>query len=302
MNDVSPSVVSESNYEKQKKALKSTEVGATRDRRLLQGIQMTLSGGGHASKLSRNKNKSPERDVNIANADELIEKFNSMCLDKRCSAKDIKNLLTARNVTKFDTKDWQRISDMLFDAALRNSDIYFAVDMAICLIGYKEFQTSFADRISDEMSSFALTPQIADAALPELVAQLLTAQWPRVHSRSNFESNEILYQIITQLKGWIMAITDEVVVLWFLSRDEEDVNMMSRCASGLAEICNYGKRRFWLKWPELLDDIYLAAEEVLTSNSQISRLPNLILFIETVMIITRWVLPVPKDTHLLVCK
>lgn len=62
------------------------------------------------------------------------------------------------------------------------------------------------------MSSFALTPQIADAALPELVAQLLTAQWPRVHSRSNFESNEILYQIITQLKGWIMAITDEVIV------------------------------------------------------------------------------------------
>lgn len=151
---------------------------------------------------------------------------------------------------------------MLFEIALRNSDIYFSVDMAICLIGYKEFQTSFANRIGDEMSSFALIPQIADAALPELVAQLLTAQWPRVHARCDFESNEILFQIITQLEGWIMAITDE---------DEEDTNMMSRCAMGLAEICNYGKRRFWLKWPELLDKIYFAAEEVLTSNSQLSR-------------------------------
>lgn len=47
--------------------------------------------------------------------------------------------------------------------------------------------------------------------------------------------------------------------------------MMSRCAQGLAEICSYGKRRFWLKWPELLDEIYSAAEDVLTSNTQLSR-------------------------------
>lgn len=67
------------------------------------------------------------------------------------------------------------------------------------------------------MSSFALTPQIADEALPELVAQLLTANWPRAHARSNFESNEILFQIITQLKRWIMAITDEVFIVLYTS-------------------------------------------------------------------------------------
>lgn len=52
---------------------------------------------------------------------------------------------------------------------------------------------------------------------------------------------------------------------------EEDGEMMSRCALGLAEICRSAQRRLWLKWPELVDEVYVAIQNVLTSTLPINK-------------------------------
>lgn len=75
---------------------------------------------------------------------------------------------------------------------------------------HKSLQSSFAERISSEMSSYVLCPEIAKTSLPHVVALLLVAPWPRTHSHSNLESNQILYTIISVIKGWIITIVDQV--------------------------------------------------------------------------------------------
>lgn len=84
-----------SDEQKQRKALKSAEINARRDRRLLQGIQMTLSGGKRGGRIPRRNNTSPESEANVESAEDLVEKFNAMCLDKASSANDISKDLDA---------------------------------------------------------------------------------------------------------------------------------------------------------------------------------------------------------------
>ncbi|KHN75059.1 Uncharacterized protein Tcan_12599 [Toxocara canis] len=223
-----------------------------RDRRLLNSIQSTLSAGRPLQRRHKNAAEPPDSASLPSNAEDIIAKMSAMTIDNQSSAYDLRRLLSAHEVQELGDETWSRVGALLADSAFREGDAHFAVDMAVLVIDRKAFQSSFAERISSEMSSYILCPEIAKTSLPQVVALLLVASWPRAHSRSNLESNEVLYTIISAIKGWIITVTDEV---------EEDAELMSRCAIALGEICRFAQRRLWMKWPELVDEIYVAIQD-----------------------------------------
>lgn len=60
------------------------------------------------------------------------------------------------------------------------------------------------------MSNYILVGEKTIQGLPELVAHLLIANWPREHARCDLESNDILFCIISSIKGWLETIIGEV--------------------------------------------------------------------------------------------
>uniref|UniRef100_A0A915BJX1 DUF7627 domain-containing protein n=1 Tax=Parascaris univalens TaxID=6257 RepID=A0A915BJX1_PARUN len=243
-----------------KRDLSATE----RNRRLLNSIQSTLNAGRsmHRHLDDNATNTLVDSDHLPSSAEDIVAKIAAMSIDRQSSAHDMKRLLLAHDMQKLDDETWSRIGTLLADSVFHDNDAHFAIDMIILIVDHKSVQSSFAERISSEMSSYVLCPEIAKASLPHVVALLLVAQWPRSHSHSNLESNQILYTIISVIKGWIITIVDQV---------EEDGEMMSRCALGLAGICRSAQRRLWLKWPELVDEIYVAIQNVLTSTLPINK-------------------------------
>lgn len=75
---------------------------------------------------------------------------------------------------------------------------------------HKGFRSAFAHEISVLMSNYVIVGGKADQKLPELVAFLLVANWPREHARCDLESNDILFCIISSIKGWLETIIGEV--------------------------------------------------------------------------------------------
>ncbi|VDN51338.1 unnamed protein product [Dracunculus medinensis] len=157
-------------------------------------------------------------------------------------------------MNRFTKDEWNRFSKLLFDSTFNRN---------------KDFQSSFGEKLNSALSSYILCSQIVSESLPTYIGSLLVAAWPRAHSRSNKESNELLYEIISAIKGWLEVITDEVFVsskFKFLFV-EDDSEMVSKCATGLAEICQATQRRLWMQWPELTDEIFMAIRDCLTCNS-----------------------------------
>lgn len=248
-----------------RQSLSKRDLSATeRNRRLLNSIQSTLNAGRSLQRHSDNNatNALVDSGPLPSTAEDIVAKIAAMTIDRQSSAHDMRRLLLTRDVQKLDDETWSRVGSLLADLAFHDGDAHFAVDMIVLVVDHKSLQSSFAERISSEMSSYVLCPEIAKTSLPHVVALLLVAPWPRTHSHSNLESNQILYTIISVIKGWIITIVDQV---------EEDGEMMSRCALGLAEICRSAQRRLWLKWPELVDEVYVAIQNVLTSTLPINK-------------------------------
>lgn len=62
----------------------------------------------------------------------------------------------------------------------------------------------------------------------------------------------------------------------FLQSDESE-ETESRCAVALCELCRYTQRRFWMKWPEFVDECYVAVKDALVSNITLSRFAEILL-------------------------
>lgn len=86
----------------------------------------------------------------------------------------------------------------------------FARILFLMIAEQKGFRSAFAQEINVLMSDYVLFGGKAGQGLPELVAHLLIANWPREHARCDLESNDILFCIISSIKGWLETIIGEV--------------------------------------------------------------------------------------------
>ncbi|EFO24174.2 hypothetical protein LOAG_04313 [Loa loa] len=186
----------------------------------------------------------------VITADELITLFD-LAVNDRCSMHDKFEATINDGNLCLNDEDWNRFACHVASIAVREVR-GFAVTAAIMAVRQKGFRSAFAQEINVLMSNYVLFGGKAEQGLPELVAHLLIANWPREHARCDLESNDILFCIISSIKGWLETIIGEA---------DEIEEVESNCACALYEVCRFAQRKLWMKWPELVDECYAAVRD-----------------------------------------
>uniref|UniRef100_A0A0R3RPE0 RING-type domain-containing protein n=1 Tax=Elaeophora elaphi TaxID=1147741 RepID=A0A0R3RPE0_9BILA len=186
----------------------------------------------------------------VITVDELINLFD-LAVNDHCSMHDsFKCTMNDGNLCLTD-EDWNRFACHVANIAIQEAR-GFAVTAAIMAVRQKGFRSAFAQEINVLMSNYVLVGEKVGQGLPELVARLLIANWPREHARCDLESNDILFCIISSIKGWLETIIGEA---------DEIEEIESNCACALYEVCRFAQRKLWMKWPELVDECYAAVRD-----------------------------------------
>uniref|UniRef100_A0A1I8EH84 DUF7627 domain-containing protein n=3 Tax=Wuchereria bancrofti TaxID=6293 RepID=A0A1I8EH84_WUCBA len=199
-------------------------------------------------------------DSSMITADELISLFD-LAVSDCCSMHD--KFRTAMNEGKLclSDEDWNRFACHVASVAIQEVR-GFAVTAAIMAVRQKSFRSAFAQEINVLMSNYVLLGKKIGQGLPELVAHLLIANWPREHARCDLESNDILFCIVSSIKGWLETIIGEA---------DEIEEIESNCACALYEVCRFAQRKLWMKWPELVDECYAAVRDGITLNITLTK-------------------------------
>ncbi|CAG9531693.1 unnamed protein product [Cercopithifilaria johnstoni] len=211
------------------------------------------------SRLTNSETRKPVGSSMIS-ADELISLFD-LAVDGHCSMHDkFKSTMNDRNLCLSD-EDWNRFACHVASIAVQEVR-GFAITATIMAVRQKGFRSAFAQEINVLMSNYVLVGGKAGQGVPELVAYLLIANWPREHDRYDLESNDILFCIISSIKGWLETIIGE-------ANEIEEIE--SNCACALYEVCHFAQRKLWLKWPELVDECYAAVRDGITLNITLTK-------------------------------
>ncbi|MFH4973401.1 hypothetical protein AB6A40_000110 [Gnathostoma spinigerum] len=229
-----------------------------KNRRMLESIQITLNGGKSAERKNMFVSRRSKNPTAELRSDAIAEKLLSLCSDRVSSLRDIEAFVRSHDLNSLTEDDWQTISSFLLEAGTCQ-DAFQAVDGIVALIKNPSFQAIMGPMISSAMSEFVLNSSCDMGNVIELVSLLLTSRWPHHHERFTLESNAVLYHVISALKGWMNVVSDE---------NEEDEELIFRCASGLAQVCLFSQRKLWINYPEFADDLYAVFKNALTSGSR----------------------------------
>lgn len=125
-----------------------------------------------------------------------------------------------------------------------------------------------AETLKNEVANFLQTPT---SNLPEFLAHLSVARWPRGKNRAVEDSNPILYTVINTIMGWAQFITVDEEILEENENPEDKLELIKICSEALCKFCSIGQRSLWLSFPELFDMIYMATKSLLISNTILER-------------------------------
>ncbi|VDN03523.1 unnamed protein product [Thelazia callipaeda] len=195
----------------------------------------------------------------IVTVDELMDLFDLAVSNKYLKFDELKTVLNDANLTLSD-EDWSKFACHVANTAIQEIR-GFAIDAAILAVGQKGFRSAFAQEVNILMSNYVFEEK-AEQGVPELVAQLLIANWPRAHAHCDLESNDILFCIVSSIKGWLLTIIGET---------DEVEEVESSCACALYEVCRFAQRKLWMKWPELVDECYVAVKNAITLNITLTK-------------------------------
>ncbi|KAM3723745.1 Uncharacterized protein ACO02O_06931 [Dirofilaria immitis] len=209
-------------------------------------------------------------------ADELISLFDRACNDHRSMHDEFKNTMNSGNLS-LSNEDWNRFACHVANIGMHEIR-GFALTAIIMATRQKGFRSAFAQEINVLMSDYVLFGGKTGQGLPEFVAHLLIANWPREHARCDLESNDILFCIISSIKGWLETITGET---------DEIEEVESNCACALYEVCRFAQRKLWMKWPELVDECYAAVKDGITLNGTLTKEARKAL-LDTVIMMHEW--------------
>lgn len=245
---------------------------------MMASLQSALGAPNNGGQLRRNgpRKRSPSDDskFKVGSCDELVERLETMNINVDMSAKELSKLLTV-NLHSLTDEEMDKVADCLCTSAVLHGNAYCIVDLALSVIKNESFQYAMSSRLTALMTDYVFDTESKFDALPEFLANLLVANYPRPHHRAIDSSNVILYTICSALKGWLMVLSarkeepddDE-------AEDEEDdenpPEMAERCAQALSDLCMCAQRRLWIKWPELVDEIYASIKPAIIENPQLS--------------------------------
>jgi len=252
----------------------TAKTAVNRNKRMLAGIQSTLrsrGAGNEAGAISDNTNTASNRNAesdSLMNVDSIIEKLDNVRLNVEKStttAADIQRLIPQAPAS-LDQAEWSRLTKALIDCALVENNAHFAVKICKTLIVHSGFQLAMEEQLPDECARFILTSTIEDrqrySNFCQLFAALLVADYPRRCTKAIAKENSVLFTLISAFKGWVIVVTED--------QDDDNVEgenktteMAEKCAAAIAKVCRFAKRRLWMQWPELVDEIYVAIKSAL---------------------------------------
>lgn len=173
-------------------------------------------------------------------------------------------------------EDIGELCSCLFKSAIDQNNCYYIVDLCTDLSHVKQFQIKMSNCIEEAVSEFLMNSNSRDShlkTLPEFLAHLAVARWPRGSNRAIEDSNVILYTVINTIMGWTQFVTinnddeeknEEII-------DDEKLELIKKCAEALCTFSMMGQRTLWLNYPEVFDSIYVASKSLLISDLLLTR-------------------------------
>uniref|UniRef100_A0A1I7Z1J6 Rap-GAP domain-containing protein n=1 Tax=Steinernema glaseri TaxID=37863 RepID=A0A1I7Z1J6_9BILA len=233
---------------------------AQRGKRMFSSLQSAL-GGPNVRPSRGNVKKVESTSSHRLSCDDLMKELAKLNSDSSdVSFSDLSTFLK-ESVPHLSEEEVQEVAALLCESALLNGNHHIVADLIVATIHIASLREYIAMQIEEVVPKFFFDPDTKYSNLPEFFGQLLVARYPRPHNRSTDASNPILFTVISAVKGWIAT----------LSSEEEEDEMKERCAFGVVGLCRSPKRRLWLCWPELVDEIYAGIEEVLIGSTQMSK-------------------------------
>ncbi|TKR67860.1 hypothetical protein L596_023944 [Steinernema carpocapsae] len=263
---------------------------------MMASLQSALGGPANGQPMRRGLRKqSPGDDARfkVGSCDELVERLETMNLNVDLSARELAKFLVV-NLEQLNDEEMDRVADVLCNSAVEHGNVYCVVDLVLNAIKNVRFQDACAASLSNSMTEYftqeekpkpvdeeseteeEVKPELRPMHpnLPEFLANLLVANYPRPYHRAIDASNVILFTIVSFVKGWLEVLTQSREQQ---SKDEEDdeedpeaAKTLERSALALVDLCNAAQRRLWLKFPELTDEIYLESKRTITESTRLS--------------------------------
>lgn len=167
----------------------------------------------------------------------------------------------------------EKLCSCLFKSAVDQNNSYYIVDLCIELSHVKQFQIEMSTCIKEAVSDFLMSSSdLHLKTLPEFLAHLAVARWPRGYNRAIEDSNIILYTVINTIMGWTQFVTineeneeNEKII------DEEKLKLIKKCTEALCTFSMIGQRTLWLSYPDVFDGIYVASKSLLISEILLTR-------------------------------
>ncbi|KAK0418137.1 hypothetical protein QR680_013392 [Steinernema hermaphroditum] len=243
-----------------------------RNRRMMASLQSALGGpkNGGPRRGARKEAPSDDSQFKVDSCDELVEKLEKMNVNVDMSAKELSKLLTV-NLDSLTEEEMDKVAECLCDSAAHHGNAYCIVELAVAVIKNVSFQDAFSHRLTALITDYIFETDSKTDVLPEFLGNLLVANYPRPHHRAIDGSNVILFTIISSVKGWLMVLGgDQKEADEDAEEEENPPEMVDRCAQALHDLCMAVQRRLWIKWPELVDEIYQGIRPAICENTKLS--------------------------------
>jgi len=274
-NARTPPIQNDPNFISAKNVRKNTPIDGQRDRRFIAIIQASLNNGSTLlpPTLQNARNKSPNNnEKEFTEISQIIGAIKLADDDVCVAVADVKSSLL-RKAGSISNVEFSCLCTAFCESALHQTNLYSIIDLCIELIDNEIFQAEMSESLEKFIIQFVsnLGEGEEDSAhtVPEFLAQLLVARWPRKYKKAIESCNQILFTISNTILGWVQCVNESAI-----EKDEgskTEANLALRCAQGLVQFCMSGQRSIWLNSPELFDDIYSALKNLLTSDISMSR-------------------------------
>uniref|UniRef100_A0A914XL59 DUF7627 domain-containing protein n=1 Tax=Plectus sambesii TaxID=2011161 RepID=A0A914XL59_9BILA len=197
-----------------------------------------------------------------------------------------------RGIDQEDTGEWRSFVDKCVVAyAVQQGHLFIdlAVQISLALIDIEIFQNTMEFVIFQQMSLLMIEAAESDdvtakmQSFCELMAKLLVVNWPRNYSRCMRERNAVLFAVMNIVKGWLIELKKQMD-----APNERMTATCNICAEGLLHLCRVVGRKLWLKWPELVDEMYAVIKPLIVSDDLVAQRSTRLQFLDLYVQINDW--------------
>ncbi|KAH7731450.1 hypothetical protein AAVH_00348 [Aphelenchoides avenae] len=236
---------------------------------------LNITDDDQAKRRPKPKQAPTPRIVSMNSFEDAMERLRMSNSDVGVSISDIKPYLLHCKST-LTAEQCSELASALCQAALEFGNVSFVAELCTIVIDNQEFQAAMADKLTDLVATFVMESDAKLDSLPDLLANLLVTKWPRRYNHAVMDSNQILFTIISATMGWQQLVLEASAEKEEKEESDDEtsappMDLVTKCAQAMCDLCNTAQRSLWLSHPELVDGFYAASKSLLVSNLHLPR-------------------------------